>query len=132
MKPLSIECPNLTCIINQSQPEWVSIHSKSYIPSAINTIFILWQLLGLHWLYLVFFGLNWPLLAFIGLCCPALAFIDLHWSSLAFIGLHWPSLAFVGQAWVWLLWGNVWNIWQNTAKYDDFVNLDPSSKSKVN
>ena len=22
MKPLSIECPNLTCIINQSQPEW--------------------------------------------------------------------------------------------------------------
>ena len=25
MKPLSIECPNLTCIINQSQPEWQSI-----------------------------------------------------------------------------------------------------------
>ena len=23
MKPLSIECPNLTCIINQSQPECV-------------------------------------------------------------------------------------------------------------
>ena len=23
MKPLSIECSNLTCIINQSQPEWL-------------------------------------------------------------------------------------------------------------
>ena len=28
MKPLSIECPNLTCIINQSQPEWVEL--KNY------------------------------------------------------------------------------------------------------
>ena len=28
MKPLSIECPNLTCIINQSWPEWCDYDKK--------------------------------------------------------------------------------------------------------
>jgi hypothetical protein len=82
--------------------------------------------------------LSWPSLAFIGLCLPLIAFICLCTS--AFIGLWWPLLAFIdllwysvfhGQACGWLLWGNVWNIWQNTVKYDNFVNLDPS-QTKVN
>ena len=79
---------------------------------------------GLRWLILAFVGLYWPLLAYIGLCWPSLAFVGLHWPSLAFIGLHWPGLRLASLRYV-------WNIWQNTVKYDIFVNLDPS-QSKVN
>ena len=41
MKPLSIECPNLTCIINQSQPEWYRteyVLGKSSKDAVINSI----------------------------------------------------------------------------------------------
>ena len=45
MKPLSIECPNLTCIINQSWPGWGEIGYKIdvyllYSKSKIQRLYI--------------------------------------------------------------------------------------------
>ena len=45
MKPLFIECPNLTCIINQSQPECFITHIKTFnLPMLLLTAFLLLSL----------------------------------------------------------------------------------------